>query len=114
MGDIVIFAKLATEMKPGSSPLRVARVRSLEAGSDGRVRSATLEYKTKPSKSYKTTIRPPDQLTIVATKEKVEDCVNVELPDTEPIENVSRKQPPPDLEDEFEPEQAGAGGVQNG
>ena len=36
-GDIVISPKLSTELKPGTSPLRIARVRSVEEGFDGRV-----------------------------------------------------------------------------
>ena len=36
-GDIVIFPKLSIELRPGTSLLRIARVRSVEEGSDGRV-----------------------------------------------------------------------------
>ena len=47
-GDIVIFPKLSTQLKPGTSPLRIARVKSVEEGSDGRVQALKLEYKSKP------------------------------------------------------------------
>ena len=112
MGDIVIFAKLPTEMKAGSSPLRIARVRSVEPGSLGRIRSVTLEYKTKPSKTYQTTVRSPTQLTVIAKMEKVEDHVLAEPPDGVPIEQWPTEEPPMHLEDEFEPEHRG--GVQDG
>ena len=112
VGDIVIFAKLPTEMKAGSSPLRIARVRSVEPGSLGRIRSVTLEYKTKPSKTYQTTVRSPTQLTVIAKMEKVEDHVLAEPPDGVPIEQWPTEEPPMHLEDEFEPEHRG--GVQDG
>ena len=112
VGDIVIFAKQNTEMKAGSSPLRIARVRAIEPGSLGRKRAVTLEYKTKPSKTYQTTIRTPTQLTVVAKKEKLEDRVLAEPPDGVPIEQWPTERPPMHLEDEFEPEHRG--GVQDG
>ena len=115
VGDVIIFAKLPTEMKAGSSPLRIARVRAVEPGSQGRIRSVTLKYKTKPSKTYQTTVRSPNQLTIVTMKEEVKDCVITKPPDGKPIEHEPAEQPPPDVQDEFEPEHVEhVGGVQNG
>ena len=105
IGDIVVYKKLSTEMKPGSSPLRFARVKAIEEGSIGRVRSLELEYKPKPSKTYKVTTRSPDQVTIVARKRDMEDYVEAEPPDSEPLNPA---QALPEVRDEFEPEEASA------
>lgn len=102
MGDIVIFAKLSVEMNAGSSPLRMVRVRSLEEGSNGCIRSLTLECKAKPSQNYQSTIRSPDKVTVVAKVEKMVDCVDSELPASDST------RVPQEVEDEFESEASAA------
>merc|ERR1712049_57992 len=104
-GDIVIFPKLTTELKPGTSPLRIARVRSVVEGSDGRVRALLLEYKTKPSKNYSVTERAPDEVTVVTRVENIDTYANAEPP----ASSVDDSPPaPPDIEDEFEREASSA------
>ena len=39
-----------------------------------------LKYKAKPSPSYQTTVDSPDQVTVVAKVEKMEDCINADPP----------------------------------
>ena len=77
IGNIIVYAKLTNERKAGTSPLWFARVRSIEEGSNGRIRSLKLEYKAKPSQTYQTTVRSPDQVTVVAKKEEIEDYADV-------------------------------------
>ena len=104
-GDIVIFPKLSTELKPGTSPLRIARVRSVVEGSNGRVRALLLEYKTKPSKNYSVTERAPDEVTVVTRVENIDTYANAEPP----ASSVDDSPPaPPDIEDEFEREASSA------
>ena len=67
-------------MKAGSSPLRIARVRSVEEGSNGPIRSLKLEYKSRPSKSYTVVTHAPEQVTVVTKVEKIENYANAELP----------------------------------
>ena len=51
VGDIIVFAKLSTELKAGSSPLRIARVRSLDLKRGQMVEFEPSHSSTRPSQA---------------------------------------------------------------
>ena len=69
---------MSSELKPGTSPLRIARVRSVEEVSDGRVQALKLEYKSKPNKNYTVVDHAPEEVTVVTKVEKIEKYTNAE------------------------------------
>ena len=73
VGDIVIFPRTGGEALLGEMPWRIGRITTAEPGTDGFVRSVTIEYRNDPEDwPFKTTYRAVRQIAVIHREEDLE------------------------------------------
>ena len=73
VGDIVIFPRTGGKALLGEMPWRIGRITTAEPGTDGFVRSVTIEYRNDPEDwPFKTTYRAVRQIAVIHREEDLE------------------------------------------